>query len=1301
MFDNAQARVDELNTINRAVDVAFSNLRRHTSSLGTRFLGAQSWLHDIVAEQKPAIDGWRQGLARVGKIPVQHEVVYSQLFAAAYASAVGVAIQYQRPPSTDTSMQSLLDPESINQAATRARAVLEQLVKTESKLAESVQAVVVGCDNLLQKLQAWRAQWAPDPEEERTRIMDDVDVVTKRIESDCEHVLSLADSSKSASQASKKALVHTQELLPSLMDNAIKLAQLQRKAVEERNGTATAAVQYLQAISALESALAETNQVLTNLDVSPEGFVAFEILGVPARLPYIYGSVLIETVRRSEWHEKVTKDSSVLAEELAVIKDEEERRRKRWHRTLGQGQMSDVVEDRPISVEVNLRGNDQRWPHVERRNIDEYLAVLGRVDGMENMLKELKQSRSELDRPARRRSKRIRAFKHDSVHDLALSRSSLMLKEKDDLLQTLQDEKIKLAEKLKGSESRVRKLEDIVHRQGDMSRNATGNVFQSSNGYRSDVRATPPSTAQPFLPSSRPQDALSRRSSVSSRRFSANQGADERALLQKILSLEAELSSERERVARLQKDTVTMKEAEESFQARIGEAESTKKDLMDNLEAQQREFSEERRFLQDDGRKLKVKLEELEDELDRVLGSRDHEKTVHEEKARDLTTALELARKASQEENRKLVLEVQDQKALAREISERALEAERQAQQKSEEVDGLEVLIQSLRHQLQTKEEGSESIERDLQATYWLLRPTQAPPTDLFGLVNKTQELIQTLLETLHHSEESLAIARLDKESLRAQIDHAEAEHAATKEKLNIEEMESFGLRETLARESGKLSALEAELSRGKVQLEELRARFADEEAESASKALRKQLDEEEATNVALRADVAAMQAEMTVYEQELHKRQEIIQAMQSTAVSLKTKLKGRTDRALDLSQRLFIFNDRLNRLLETVGFVVTYQNGTMSIQRVSKVMSASGINATDSASHGTQSTSPKVANRLANSVDLHFIHWIDEEDSEKESRMYAAYLDTVTRLDVDSAYDAVANRMKDTEHVARKWQKEARLYRDRALRAHSEAHEKIAYRSFREGDLALFLPTRNQATRPWAAFNVGAPHYFLREQDSHKLQARDWLLARISKVEERVVDLSRMVHQPPSSTTGDGRSIGGSSDGGTSMEDENPFELSDGLRWYFLDAAEEKPGAPSTPGLGKSTVASANVDARGSIRVKKSAFSGGVTKTLSKNLDSRRNSSNSKKGVEGHLDPLAATLSNASPTDQARHSSQLATGDDRGQLVHDRNQAIIEGEGESFNGAQGTPMMNSAPATDDHNDQLQLEVRHNLLGLS
>jgi autophagy-related protein 11 len=216
---------------------------------------------------------------------------------------------------------------------------------------------------------------------------------------------------------------------------------------------------------------------------------------------------------------------------------------------------------------------------------------------------------------------------------------------------------------------------------------------------------------------------------------------------------------------------------------------------------------------------------------------------------------------------------------------------------------------------------------------------------------------------------------------------------------------------------------------------------------------------------------------------------------------------------------------------------------------------------------------------------------------------------------------------------------------------AQKEAHEKIAFKNFKEGDLALFLPTRNQATGAWAAFNVGAPHYFLREQESHKLRTRDWLLARIHKIEDRVVDLSKSMSGPHLSVPSDGRSFGEASNGGDSFEDDNPFDLSDGLRWYLIDAAEEKPGAPSTPGLGKSTVASTNVDATGSIRRSKKSSSGGVdgiNKTLSKSLDSRRSSSNSKKAVPAVSNLLrtestadTASLKGTSTTQAAAEGSE------------------------------------------------------------
>jgi autophagy-related protein 11 len=269
------------------------------------------------------------------------------------------------------------------------------------------------------------------------------------------------------------------------------------------------------------------------------------------------------------------------------------------------------------------------------------------------------------------------------------------------------------------------------------------------------------------------------------------------------------------------------------------------------------------------------------------------------------------------------------------------------------------------------------------------------------------------------------------------------------------------------------------------------------------------------------------------------------------------------------------------------------------------------------------------------------YIHWALAHGKEQEQAQFGIFVRESQAFDMDTFSEAIVKRIKDTEHIARKWQREAKSYRDKFHRAQFESQSKISFRSFREGDLALFLPTRNTAPnqRSWAAFNVGAPHYFLREQEFHRLSSRDWLLARISKIEERVVDLSRSDAslKPLPSTS--------------SLDEDNPFGLSDGLRWYFLDAAEEKLGAPTTPGLGKTTVASANVDAAGSIQRKKEPDDGAVTRTLAKSLDSRRSSGNSRKSLGVAANPVTGAPAESSGL-RASENVGAGTGVDAGEVA-------------------------------------------------
>jgi len=115
-----------------------------------------------------------------------------------------------------------------------------------------------------------------------------------------------------------------------------------------------------------------------------------------------------------------------------------------------------------------------------------------------------------------------------------------------------------------------------------------------------------------------------------------------------------------------------------------------------------------------------------------------------------------------------------------------------------------------------------------------------------------------------------------------------------------------------------------------------------------------------------------------------------------------------------------------------------------------------------------------------------------------------------------------------------------------------SEAMDKACFQNFKVGDYALFLPTKNFAKGLWATFNTGAPYYFLREESSIELGRKEWMIAHITKIEERVVepvDLTKAANGMQSDADDENES--------PSPPSDNPFDLSDGIRWYLVDAKE------------------------------------------------------------------------------------------------------------------------------------------------
>lgn len=137
---------------------------------------------------------------------------------------------------------------------------------------------------------------------------------------------------------------------------------------------------------------------------------------------------------------------------------------------------------------------------------------------------------------------------------------------------------------------------------------------------------------------------------------------------------------------------------------------------------------------------------------------------------------------------------------------------------------------------------------------------------------------------------------------------------------------------------------------------------------------------------------------------------------------------------------------------------------------------------------------------------------------------------------------NAVSKRFRDVEGFAKRQTKDNKLKQQEIGKLLSRLDTKISMNGFQINDLVLFLPTRidrshayQEDSQPWAAFNIGAPHYFLSVDDAEKFKNKDWMVGRVTGIKENKVTEANI-----------------------DDTDLNPFQLSVGVMWYLISATEE-----------------------------------------------------------------------------------------------------------------------------------------------
>ncbi|OTB15941.1 hypothetical protein K445DRAFT_60393 [Daldinia sp. EC12] len=1175
MADATQARYDEIDVILKCLDAAVANLDNSVKLIDPKHSELKKWATPIQDEYANLVSNWEQYLELARSIAISPAMVHFM---------TGQDIRKPR----QATLEDLIDPEPTRKAGKLAATSLRKFNNKISELDKTVEMMFGGCEELIQEFNKLLDRSVMGHKRDSIQLLEDIEAVARKVDTDYQTTLSYTNQTKDIPQASKTAVNHTKQLLPSIQNRASEMDDMLRYATQARNGIAADSLTFMRRIAEITSIHHSVKTQMHAINQGEEEMTTFDYLRLIQQLPYMYASFVTEAIRRREWSEKVKTDSSTLLNEMAVFQEEELKRRRKWHKMVGSTYGPEKTESSVLGIEVNLRGDDESWPQMTKQELDDFLTVLRRHNADAGVVSDITKLINDLNNPTKQQSKRLKAFKNGSVHEAALGRSGLLIRGDDDLLRSLQGDKSKLENKLKTAESRVRRLEDLLHRQTQVSRpSPLGNLFQpQQNDSTGSVKS--------------PRILDDRRRSITS------EGTE--ALYHRIAQLEGDLNAQRERSAILEKEA----NAHAELKGQMDEVNSTKQDLLGNMEALKREFMEERKSLEDEIKALKARLEETEDEIEHFGESRENEKLTYDEKLRSLTEEVERLTKEKREDALRTQGQVEFLRNEARVQRERNVSLERELKESREKV-------KELNKRAETFFDSMETHARSLRELHGQLSPTDEPPQDFADLTDSVATKSNDVLAKLKSLEQDISLTKADLERAQATVKDVKSELHATKEKLSNEKMGSVHLRETLDKERTRCATLEMEVNDGREQLNQLRMKMT--EGETGSETLRKKLADEEKRVAELTEQVASKQSQLGSLEEEVRMFQEKLQASDATLEALNSRSEVRNARTKDLTQRLYTQNERLCRLLERLGFSVTRKDGSMVIQKIPRSERTSQ-NPNDSSDPGSsiRRSVSLTSNPLADSADLRLLYWMNAEDSNAEDEQYQAFMAGPGNFDIDAFSEAMYRRVKEVEHTARKMTRDARNYRERAHDAAKEARDKIAFRHFKEGDLALFLPTRNQTTGAWAAFNVGCPHFFLREQEGHRLRSREWLVARITRIQERVVDLSKNLQ-----STAALPSEGETDSVNTGDENDNPFDLSDGLRWWLIDAHEDKPGAPSTPGLGKSTVAANTVAAVADIHAHGRSSKGksklgpnggieGVSRTLSKSLESRRSSSGSKK---------------------------------------------------------------------------------------
>lgn len=411
------------------------------------------------------------------------------------------------------------------------------------------------------------------------------------------------------------------------------------------------------------------------------------------------------------------------------------------------------------------------------------------------------------------------------------------------------------------------------------------------------------------------------------------------------------------------------------------------------------------------------------------------------------------------------------------------------------------------RAEMESKAEANEEVERanDLEAH---LHDLQIELEEAKDAKNDACNRIEALLDKDSSAEKQLSLAQERIIELSDQLSQARVEERKAKEaQYDTETARDKILRNYRAEADGDRAILEENLRSRSVESQEMKEKLRRKEKEIGE----------------LSDNVKILQGQLTAAD-EAH--EELVRQLESNRETcLEAEMaKRQADRSLEAV--LEKARPLMGRLIELHNTVRDMPPLSTSSSRNTSGKSTKDAKQTPSVSSDEEALKQQVIERYQGAADS-----LPDVDT---------ILDLIGSLSKASLIDSAIAKLESLPTLVKKLNKAYKHLKDTSQRQQLLLREKITFRNFGLGDLALFLPTRNNSGKPWAAFNINFPHFFLNfsgrpenEQLKESLQNKEWIVARITKIESRIAASTKL---------------------GEVEVEGNPFQLAEGVKFYLLE---------------------------------------------------------------------------------------------------------------------------------------------------